>query len=332
MSSLAPSCLIVGAGVSGLLIARGCAARGLRVSVLDKGRRPGGRLATRTLRQPGQPDAICDHGAQFFTVREDAFAHQVQGWLQAGIAAEWCRGFGPRPDGHPRYRGVAGMKSIPLHLAEGVRILCQTRVTSASARTGRWAVTTENGMTHRADVLVLTPPVPQSLALLAAGGTELPSAEADALAEICYAPCLAVLAALEGPSEIPAPGAIRPREGPIAWVADNRQKGISPQAAGVTLHANAEFSEEAYDWPAERTTAHMLAAARAWLPRLPRRVLLHRWRYSKPTGTYPQRCLGFNEPAKLVFAGDAFAGPRVEGAALSGLAAVEEIANLLGRP
>lgn len=318
--------------MSGLLVARGCVAMGLRVSVLDKGRRPGGRLATRTLRQPGQPDAVCDHGAQFFTVREDAFARQVDGWLQSGAAAEWCRGFPPQPDGHPRYRGAEGMKSIPLHLAEGVRVLCQTRVTSASVRSGRWAVTAENGTTHRADVLVLTPPVPQSLALLEAGGTTLAAPQADALRRIRYAPCLAVLAALDGPSDIPAPGAARATEGPIAWVADNRQKGISPQAVGVTLHANAAFSEEAYDWPAERTTAHMLAAAGAWLPGVPRRVLLHRWRYSKPTVTHAQRCMALREPAKLVFAGDAFAGPRVEGAALSGLAAVEEIANLLDRP
>ena len=60
--------LVVGAGVAGLLAATELAAAGCRVIVLEKSRGIGGRMATRRL-----GGAVCDHGAQFFTVRTEEF-------------------------------------------------------------------------------------------------------------------------------------------------------------------------------------------------------------------------------------------------------------------
>ena len=101
----AKRCLIIGAGIAGLLAARTLQERGLQVTVLDKGRGVGGRMATRRI-----GSAVFDHGAQFFTARDPRFQALVNSWLAAEVAAEWCRGFaGPegvrQDDGHPRYRG-----------------------------------------------------------------------------------------------------------------------------------------------------------------------------------------------------------------------------------
>ncbi|HMQ53993.1 MAG TPA: FAD-dependent oxidoreductase, partial [Anaerolineae bacterium] len=51
--------LVVGAGLSGLMAANLLKAYGFKVTVLDKGRSVGGRLATRRI-GPGR----ADHGAQ----------------------------------------------------------------------------------------------------------------------------------------------------------------------------------------------------------------------------------------------------------------------------
>ena len=59
--------VVVGAGVAGLTAARSLADAGHRVTVLDKGRRVGGRLSTREFAGGGRADA----GAQFFTVRSE---------------------------------------------------------------------------------------------------------------------------------------------------------------------------------------------------------------------------------------------------------------------
>ena len=68
MTEGTPSCVVVGAGISGLLAAQELTAAGWRVVVLDKGRGVGGRMATRRV-----GDGTFDHGAQFFTVRGERF-------------------------------------------------------------------------------------------------------------------------------------------------------------------------------------------------------------------------------------------------------------------
>jgi len=69
----------------------------------------------------------------------------------------------------------------------------------------------------------------------------------------------------------------------------------------------------------------LLRQAQPWFTGPPRTAVLHRWRFSMPVDPYPERFLHIPGPAPLLFAGDAFNGPRVEGAALSGMAAAQEL-------
>ena len=75
---------VIGAGLSGLMAARTLQLAGLEVVVFDKGRRAGGRTNTRE-----HSDYQFDHGAQFFTVRDEAIEPHLQGWLREGLVQEW---------------------------------------------------------------------------------------------------------------------------------------------------------------------------------------------------------------------------------------------------
>ena len=88
--------VVIGAGLSGLTAARTLTEHGNDVVVIDKGKSPGGRVATRRI-----GEATLDHGAQFFTVREPRFKEIVEEWLRHDVAREWCTGFDDN-DGHPR--------------------------------------------------------------------------------------------------------------------------------------------------------------------------------------------------------------------------------------
>lgn len=314
--------LVIGAGLSGLLAARTLHAGGARVLVLDKARGVGGRMATRRI-----DTHTADHGAQFFTAHDPRFRALVDEWTQAGIVRRWSTGFATpdgtlKDNGVPRYCGAAGMASIAKHLARDLDVRVQAKVVQARADGAGWTITTEDGALHQSRGLLLTAPVPQSLALLSAGGTALPAPKWSVLEQIDYAPCLTVLARLTGPSRIPEPGGLWMSGEPLLWMADNRLKGVSQAAESLlTIHAGQDFSREHYDRPEAEATAAILAAAEPWIGSPVAQTQLHRWRYSVPLRIHPEPFLAAQEPAPVVFAGDAFGGPRVEAAALSGLAA-----------
>ena len=313
--------LIIGAGMAGLSAARLLRDANLPVLVLDKGRGVGGRMATRRIGH-----GRVDHGAQFFTVRDRQFAQRVAEWQEAGVVSQWGQGFadakGSLPSGeYFRYRGVDAMTSVPKHLAEGLNIRLQTRITAVSKESNHWLVRSQSGETFRGRALLLTSPVPQSLELLKAGHVSLPTDIRRELERIEYEPCLALLTVFAGASQIPAPGGLRFSEGPIAWMADNYLKGISPDAHTVTIHATPDFSRHHWQTDEKVVARKLLEAAVRWLHSEVLEWQIHRWRYSQPLTIISEQALLLSGLPSLVFAGDAFGGSRIEGAALSGYAA-----------
>ncbi|MDP3634933.1 FAD-dependent oxidoreductase [Phenylobacterium sp.] len=92
---------VIGAGLAGLACATALRRAGHAVTVLDKGRGPGGRMSARRVETPlGQ--VTFDHGAQYFTARDPGFQAQVRAWAWPGSARPGprparTRGWGPRP-------------------------------------------------------------------------------------------------------------------------------------------------------------------------------------------------------------------------------------------
>jgi predicted NAD/FAD-dependent oxidoreductase len=324
-----PSCLIIGAGIAGLMAAHHLQNAGFAVTVLDKGRGVGGRMATRRL----SAECQADHGAQYFTVKTDKLRPYLDKWLAAGVVRQWSDGFydtagTPHFNGEPRYVGTSGMTSLPKYLAKTIDVRTQTRVKQINYD-NRFEVIAEDGQTFSAQMLLLTPPAEQSLTLLDSGNLTIPIDARNALQAIQFNPCIALMLTLDAPSNIPAPGGLWPKNSIIAWIADNRQKGIS-EGVSLTLHGSAEFSQT-YDHSDPATITQLLIAAAK--PLIGNANILthqlHHWRYSQPTVLHPEPTLLIPVPAPIALAGDAFAGARVEGAALSGIAAAERLLQAL---
>lgn len=303
--------IVVGAGIAGLMAAREASALGHDVIVFDKGRGVGGRLATRRIE-----DGTLDHGAQFFTVREDGFAAHVDSWLREGVVREWCRGFSD-VDGHPRYVGTRGMSGIAKHLAGGVDVRVNSLVFSLARDGAGFIVTLDDGSKHPCDAVVLTAPIPQSFSLMFSAEIEMP----EQLRTIDYDRTLGLLAVLDSPHHlVAAPGGMQNPDAVFSFIGDNLAKGVS-QAPAITFHANPEWSRQRFDDEIAAIHDELLEAARPWLG--DSRIVASepkKWRFATPITTWPERHWATCE-GRLVLAGDAFAGPKVEGAALSGIAA-----------
>lgn len=322
--------LIVGAGIAGLMAARELRDRHYSVTVVEKSRGVGGRLATRRLGE-GQADT----GAQFFTARTGAFQRHVINWQAQGLVFVWSRGWShgagaPAEDGHPRYAAAGGMNALAKALAQDLTVQFNVKISALSPVRDGWQVTDGEGRIFPCRAVLLAAPVPQSLTFLETGRTPVPAADLDVLREIRYAPCLAGLFRLDRPARFPEPGAVQEPGGPVSWAADNQRKGISAGATVITVHGDPEFSRSHYNSPESDTLAQLQAAVRPWLGEAAVvEAQLKRWRYARPLTAHSERCLLAGGVPPLAFAGDAFGEPRMEGAALSGLAAAEALAQVL---
>lgn len=322
-------CIVVGAGLAGLLAAAALREAGRTTVVLEASASVGGRMAT--LRTAGRHGvAVWDTGAQFFTVRDEQVERLASRWRQAGLIDTWFRGLPPPdpPPGHdePHLHVVGGMDRLPAHLAADADVRLGRPVRAVHREGGRWVVETAAGR-WEAGAVVLALPVDQALEVLAAGGA-VPAPASAALGGIGYDPTLALMAELDAPSGLPEPGAWHGDGEPLAFVADGQRKGLS-DAPAVTVHAAATFSREHLDEPEERWVPQLLEAVGPLLEAEVVGWAVRRWRRATPTTTHPQPTLVVEGPAPLAFAGDAFDGPRVEGAARSGLAAGEAVVTRL---
>lgn len=307
--------MVVGAGIAGLAAARRLVGGGREVTVVEKSRGVGGRMASRRVGA-----ARFDHGAQFFTVRTSEFAAVVAAAEAAGAVVPWTHGFDDPPDGHARWRGADGMTGLCKWLAAdaGIEPVLGETIVDLAVRPAR--------------AYLLTAPVPQSLAVLSFSGLLPPPRLHHELAALAYKPTIAVLATLDrDPTGMPDHGGCQfPDDPDLAFVTDNRAKGVSDTPA-LTVHLANERSGACWtatDDEIVADTVRLTAGLRGDAAVTAAQVM--RWRYAGPVDVHPEPAVVWGQDPIVALAGEVFAGPKVEGAFRSGVAAAERILDALG--
>ena len=223
------------------------------------------------------------------------------------------------------------MTSIPKYISRGLDVRTGERVVRVDDKEDGWEIVCESGSRVVGNALVLTAPVPQALDLASSGSYSLPDGARRHLEALSYDPCLALMVLLDDSTGVPEPGGMQIKGEPLDWISDNRRKGIS-EAPAVTVHAGPQWSRSHFEDDEMEITESMISCAGDHLGTdLAPAVVetsLARWRYSWVTNPHPDPCLVASDDPLLLFCGDAFGQPKVEGAALSGLAAAD---HLLGR-
>ena len=278
---------------------------------------------------------VFDHGAQYFTARDLRFSAMIEAWQQAGVAAPWLgrivslEGGGMR-ESEPltRYVGTPGMTAIAKHLASEQQVTLGARIVAPERRGALWRLADETGQEQGEFDLVLVAVPPEQAAPLVATSSLL----SREVTQVLMRPCWAVMATFNAPVNASFDGAFV-HDSPLSWIARNNSKPErAPQPETWVLHASSDWSVANLERPAEEVAALLLAAARDACPGglwEPSQAIAHRWRYALPQASLPGSAY-FDAAAKLGICGDWCGGPRVEGAALSGLALAEEVLRYLG--
>jgi renalase len=307
--------VIIGAGMAGLSAARILSTKGHEVVVLDKGRGVGGRMSTRTIN-----DAKADHGAQYFSVKSPEFQALISELQAEQIVGEWTI---PQR-ANVRYIGGKGMNTIPKRLAQNLNVLVNEKVVLISEN----EVKTESGNTYSFDNLIVTIPIPQLIDLLNQSQIKISNQDQSVFESIHYEPCIAVMAVLNQPTDILGGGIILENQ-PVAWVADNFQKGIT-QNPTATIHASAEYSTKHFDNDLQLVAKEMLASVNQYIkPDDIQSFQVHRWKFSNATKRYDKPFYQV-ENQNIYLGGDGFGIGNVEGTFLSGYFLGNHI-GMLGR-
>jgi predicted NAD/FAD-dependent oxidoreductase len=305
---------IVGAGISGLACADSLAGQGHEIVLLDKGRGPGGRMSTRRVDVHGRSLRF-DHGAQYFTVRDPAFAAQAAGWEHDGVAARWPEA------GADAWVGTPGMNAPIKAMAAGHVILWGTRVEALSLLDGQWhlAGAAEVGSF---DAAVVAVPAEQAGSLLRPVQPDF----GKAAARVHSAPCWTAMIAFREPVRTSLQ--IIRNAGPLGWAARDGAKPKRDDADTWVLQASPNWSSEQLETSHDEIGRKLLGLLEAELDvELPEYVYLyaHRWRYAR-TGARNGPGALWDGVIRIGACGDWLLAPRVEAAWLSGRC----LASLIG--
>ncbi len=308
---------MVGGGISGIAAALEVKRAGRPVMVCDRGRRLGGRMASRTTE--GRP---VDIGASYFTVSDPAFTAVVTDWQRRGLAREWTDSFTIYGDpersstsGPMRWAAPRGLRSLVEDLAAGLDV--RSSVTVERIDPGLIVA----GQAYAAVALAM--PDPQARRLLDPAYTAALEALDDP-----YEPVLALTAGWTERAWPKMDGAFVHGDPVLAWVADDgRRRG--DDAAVLVAHSTTDFAARHLEDP-EAALAPMVDALCEGLdiPAAPAYAKVHRWSFARPTRQRDDPYfLGHD---RLGVCGDGWHGKsRVEGAYLSGRALGQAMAERL---
>lgn len=308
---------IIGAGISGI-----AAARQLQgyadISVFEKSRGPGGRMATRRA-----GNFQFDHGAQFFTARSDEFQRLLTS-VGEDLAIPWQarvltleRGKKPfkREWFEAHYVARPQMNSLVKALAADQVITTETRVNKLEETPDGWRLhDVEGSDLGTFDWVISSAPAPQTAELMPAEFSDR-----ESLQGIHFSPCYALMLGFEVAPALNFDAALV-RDEALDWIAANSGKPGRGSGFSLLLHSNNHWAEKHReddpDSIAEAMTMSLGELTGVDVDAASHSVL-HRWLHARAETDLETDFL-LDADNQLAVCGDWCRGNRVEDAFLSG--------------
>lgn len=313
------SVAIIGSGLAGLTAALRLREMGVAVTVFEKSRGPGGRMAAKRL-----PRGSADIGAQYFTIRNPRFGAFLDHYGGADCYGEWPGRFryqgadGQWQDMNPalRFVGIPRMTAITRALSQHLEVRAGVRIVGLDRGADeRWRLTDAQGQEYGDyDAVIVTAPPAQTRELL--GNSDLGPLTRDLNLTISrMQACWTVVARFPDGAGVAAEG-IMPRSDSLNWAGNNSSKPArDDDGEWWVLHADPDWSDARTEDAPEDIARALVAEfqAVAGTSAEPADLLTHRWLYARPVSRSGPGHLWFHDQ-QLAVIGDWLDGGRVEGA------------------
>jgi hypothetical protein len=304
---------IIGAGIAGLTLAS-CLKDTTQLTILEKSRGTGGRLATRRA-----GEFQFDHGAQYFTARSQEFRQflnrqfdstTLQDWQPRTLTLSAGEKSYRRPWFEPHWVGAPAMNTLGKVLSSQLDIELQATVKSLTSTSAGWILELENGQERGPfDWVAITAPAAQTRALLP---TEFQHHQA--LQKVRMSSCFSLMLGFRQPPQLPFQAA-RSKDSPLGWIAVDSEKPGRDGPFSLLVQSSNSWADLNLEKPLEQIQDTLLSAVLNLLPNLPEpdHLDLHRWRYAATVEPLGQDFL-IDPALKLAACGDWCLGGRVEAA------------------
>ena len=326
------SVLVVGAGIAGSIAARTLHDHGHPVTLLDKGRGPGGRLSTRR-RGPDREHPIRhDHGCQVLRLRGRLREQLTRSWVEDGVVAAWnprvrnADGEVTTPDA-PWYVAMPGMNGLVTHLQTDLRVRYQSAVAGLERTSDGWRARDADGQSlGTADRLVLAIPAHQARVLLTPFEDDFDSCDQrpilTALDQVMVDPTWTLM--IDGIKEDPGFDVAVDPTPDVRWLAREASRPGREDHGAWTMHASPDWTRANLESDRTEVEPGLRALAASLLGAEPAPGDAHRWRFALTSQPLEVDHLASRDRT-LLACGDWCLGGRVEHAMESGIAAAGAI-------
>jgi renalase len=330
---------VIGAGIAGITCARTLVQAGHTVTIFEKSHSAGGRMSTRS-----SDFGTFDHGAQYFTVRDDRFAQAIA--TTPNLCKPWSANTVRVLDEHGRV-AAAGLPSKEAHFVAvpGMNALVQkwakpieaslelvtkvTKIERDALNPMQWQLRTSGeGDSQKVysafDAVLLSIPSEQAHSLLQ---TSKQSVELiTSIRKVSVAPCWTMMVAFAKAVQPtmahigPQWNAARSSHHRISWLARESSKPGRGSVERWTVQASPAWSAEHLEDAAPRVQAKLLKAFSevTGIRAEPTHADVHLWRYAQTTLALGKSHM-WDEKTSIGVCGDWCIGHRVEDGFVSGL-------------
>ncbi|ELT99581.1 hypothetical protein CAPTEDRAFT_156960 [Capitella teleta] len=327
--------LIVGSGITAAVTAsllRNILPSTCSLSIWDKARGPGGRMATN--RCPNNDRCTVDLGVQYISpISSELHDHKsiYNDLLQNGFLSPMrgsIEGENPYDDDATHYVTPKGSGSIVKHFLEaaGAAIRYNHHVDSITLCDNKtWDVCTLGGQKEQFDCVLLTMPAPQILQLKGSIPSLLESQQvAQRLEAVSYSARFALGLFFSPVVTINVPWSVKyvERDPVIRYIAIDNKKRDSDQDVSMVVHTTVPFGLENIERDKDTICQEVvLPRLRELMPDLPTPVSVknHKWRFSQVHHAYEGKpgAVVLNEAPLLVIGGDSFTYSKLDGCVYS---------------